>query len=360
MSELKVLSVASEIFPLVKTGGLADVSARCRRRLPREGVEISTLVPGYPAVLGKLADARRRTQYRRSVRRPGASPRRATRPASTCSRSTRRISSTGRAIPTLAPTARLARQRAPLRGARAGRRGHRARRDRRVPARKSCTRMTGRRRSRRVYLHYADRPRPGIADHDPQPRLPGPFPALDLRRAGLARRGAHDRRGRIFRRRRLSEGGAAARRPHHHRLADLRAGDHDARVRHGARRLVARRAAVVEGIVNGIDDTVWNPATDAALAQNYSALRIDMRVRNKTALQTQMGLAGGSTPPLFGVISPPTRTRRVSICCSRRLPGSCRQGRPARAARLGRAVAGGRLHRRRGRSPGLGRLRARL
>ena len=67
--------------------------------------------------------------------------------------------------------------------------------------------------------------------------------------------------------------------------------------------LLRTRAAVVQGIVNGIDDTVWNPATDAALAQNYSALRIDMRVRNKTALQTRMGLAGGVNRPLFGVVS---------------------------------------------------------
>ena len=67
--------------------------------------------------------------------------------------------------------------------------------------------------------------------------------------------------------------------------------------------LLRTRAAVVQGIVNGIDDTVWNPATDAALAQNYSALRIDMRVRNKTALQTRMGLAPGVNRPLFGVVS---------------------------------------------------------
>ena len=67
--------------------------------------------------------------------------------------------------------------------------------------------------------------------------------------------------------------------------------------------LLRTRAAVVQGIVNGIDDTVWNPATDPALAQTYSALRIDMRVRNKTALQTRLGLAPGANRPLFGVIS---------------------------------------------------------
>jgi starch synthase len=67
--------------------------------------------------------------------------------------------------------------------------------------------------------------------------------------------------------------------------------------------LLRTRAAVVQGIVNGIDDTVWNPATDAALPQTFSSLRIDMRVRNKTALQTRMGLAPGVDRPLFGVVS---------------------------------------------------------
>jgi starch synthase len=67
--------------------------------------------------------------------------------------------------------------------------------------------------------------------------------------------------------------------------------------------LLRTRAADVLGIVNGIDDTVWNPATDASLPQNYSSLRIDMRVRNKAALQARMGLAAGASRPLFGVVS---------------------------------------------------------
>jgi starch synthase len=67
--------------------------------------------------------------------------------------------------------------------------------------------------------------------------------------------------------------------------------------------LLRTRAAAVQGIVNGIDDTVWNPATDGAIAQTFTAMRIDMRVRNKTALQTRMGLAPGVDRPLFGVVS---------------------------------------------------------
>ena len=57
MSGLKVLSVASEVFPLIKTGGLADVAGALPAALAREDVEIRTLVPGYPAVMAKLAGA---------------------------------------------------------------------------------------------------------------------------------------------------------------------------------------------------------------------------------------------------------------------------------------------------------------
>ncbi|PLK28046.1 glycogen synthase GlgA [Porphyrobacter sp. TH134] len=51
---LKVLSVASEAAPLIKTGGLADVAGALPAALAEHGVEVTTLVPGYPAVLAKL------------------------------------------------------------------------------------------------------------------------------------------------------------------------------------------------------------------------------------------------------------------------------------------------------------------
>jgi len=53
----RVLSVASEIFPLIKTGGLADVAGALPAALAPHGVEMRSLVPGYPAVLQKLAAA---------------------------------------------------------------------------------------------------------------------------------------------------------------------------------------------------------------------------------------------------------------------------------------------------------------
>lgn len=51
---LKVLSVASEAVPLVKTGGLADVAGALPGAVADHGVEMTTLLPGYPAVLQAL------------------------------------------------------------------------------------------------------------------------------------------------------------------------------------------------------------------------------------------------------------------------------------------------------------------
>ena len=55
-SILKVLSVASEIYPLVKTGGLADVVGALPGALKPHGIDMRTLVPGYPKVLSALKD----------------------------------------------------------------------------------------------------------------------------------------------------------------------------------------------------------------------------------------------------------------------------------------------------------------
>lgn len=51
---LKVLFVSSEVFPLIKTGGLADVSGSLPTALKNLGVDIRILMPGYLPVLEQL------------------------------------------------------------------------------------------------------------------------------------------------------------------------------------------------------------------------------------------------------------------------------------------------------------------
>ena len=53
---MKVLSVSSEVFPLIKTGGLADVAGALPIALKRFGIETKTLMPGYPAVMKVIRD----------------------------------------------------------------------------------------------------------------------------------------------------------------------------------------------------------------------------------------------------------------------------------------------------------------
>jgi starch synthase len=60
---MRVLSVASEVYPLVKTGGLADVAGALPGALAAQGVEVRTLVPGYPAVLSHLGKAKPLRRY---------------------------------------------------------------------------------------------------------------------------------------------------------------------------------------------------------------------------------------------------------------------------------------------------------
>lgn len=56
---VRVLSVASEMYPLVKTGGLADVTGALPAALAPQGVQVQTLLPGYPAVLQAMPNAER-------------------------------------------------------------------------------------------------------------------------------------------------------------------------------------------------------------------------------------------------------------------------------------------------------------
>lgn len=57
MKRIAALAVASEIYPLVKTGGLADVTGALPLALRDEGIDVRTLVPGYPDVMKSVSGA---------------------------------------------------------------------------------------------------------------------------------------------------------------------------------------------------------------------------------------------------------------------------------------------------------------
>ena len=55
---MKVLHVAAEVYPLVKTGGLADVVAALPAALAEQGADVRLLLPGLPAVMEGVQGAR--------------------------------------------------------------------------------------------------------------------------------------------------------------------------------------------------------------------------------------------------------------------------------------------------------------
>lgn len=55
MAELKVLFATSEVAPLIKTGGLADVSGALPAALCAIGTDVRVLLPGYSKVMAQLA-----------------------------------------------------------------------------------------------------------------------------------------------------------------------------------------------------------------------------------------------------------------------------------------------------------------
>ena len=71
----------------------------------------------------------------------------------------------------------------------------------------------------------------------------------------------------------------------------------------GLEGVIRGRGADVTGILNGIDTRVWDPAADTALAQRYSAQQMQGKAQCKAALQQQFGLAADPGTPLLGVVS---------------------------------------------------------
>jgi len=71
----------------------------------------------------------------------------------------------------------------------------------------------------------------------------------------------------------------------------------------GLQGLLAARRDCLYGILNGIDTGLWNPATDRAIARRYDAGSLAGKGVNKSALQQRLGLAASSAVPLLAVVS---------------------------------------------------------
>ena len=77
--------------------------------------------------------------------------------------------------------------------------------------------------------------------------------------------------------------------------------------------LLRERSTVLSGMLNGVDDAVWDPATDPAIARTYDAARITGKAACKAALQRECGLDVQSTAPLFTVVSRLTEQKGLNL-----------------------------------------------
>ena len=302
MKAVRVLSVASEIYPLIKTGGLADVTGALPKALKLEGIEARTVVPGYPDVLSELEQAdevlRFPNFYGGPARvlsssmaeldlfildaphlfaRPGnpyVAPDGADWPDNAI-----RFAALGRtaaeigegAIPAFVPHV--------------------------VHAHDWQAGLTP------AFLHYSERPRPGTIMTVHNLAYQGKFPREMLSDIGLPPEsftmdGVEYYGGIGF----LKAGLQFADRittvsPTY--AVEIQ--EPDAGM--GLDGLLRARSDVLSGILNGIDISVWNPGTDPRIASPFGVNKLADRAANKTALQRRFDLPLAPDAFLLGVIS---------------------------------------------------------
>ncbi len=297
---LRVLAVGSEVYPLVKTGGLADVMGALPGALAAEGVAVQTLVPGYPAVLQALAGAEVvhvfPSLYDGPARLLAANvaglellvldaPHLYQRPGNPY------IDPSGHDWPdNVWRFAALARAGAEVACGRAGREAFDL-----VHAHDWQAGLLP------AYLRYEGGP-PAVmtihnlafqgqfaADVFPTLGLPAHAWSIDgveyyggvgLLKAGIAHADAVTTVSPCY-------------------AAEIRTPQGGM----GLDGLLRARGARLSGILNGIDTTIWNPGTDPRLPVHYTVVRPAGKAAVKAALQARLGLAPDAQALLFGVIS---------------------------------------------------------
>lgn len=100
----------------------------------------------------------------------------------------------------------------------------------------------------------------------------------------------------------------------------------------GLQGLLQARKANLTGILNGIDLDVWNPADDPALVESYTAATLSKKAANRAEIEKRFALAPNPDAPLFCVISRLTTQKGLDLLIET-LPGLV--GRGARLAVLG-------------------------
>ena len=89
--------------------------------------------------------------------------------------------------------------------------------------------------------------------------------------------------------------------------------------------VIRDRGAAVSGIINGIDSGIWNPASDSAIATRYDAERLAGKAECRRALQAELGLVRDDSALLLTVISRLTAQKGLDLLLAA-LPELAMQG----------------------------------
>ncbi|MGV3741066.1 MAG: glycogen synthase GlgA [Burkholderiaceae bacterium] len=81
----------------------------------------------------------------------------------------------------------------------------------------------------------------------------------------------------------------------------------------GLQGLLHVRSADLHGILNGVDTQIWNPASDKLIASNYDAKSLARKQLCKKALQEETGLTVQNDAPLFTVVSRITEQKGLNL-----------------------------------------------
>ncbi len=98
--------------------------------------------------------------------------------------------------------------------------------------------------------------------------------------------------------------------------------------------LLRHRSDRLTGVLNGIDYRTWDPGNDPALSQPYDINTLELKVRNKTALQQQLGLEVDSDMLLLGSIGRLVPQKGVDLILEQ-LPRLMSQEQPIQVVFLG-------------------------
>ncbi|WP_243385947.1 glycogen synthase GlgA [Bacillus kexueae] len=77
--------------------------------------------------------------------------------------------------------------------------------------------------------------------------------------------------------------------------------------------LLRFRSDALVGILNGIDDDVYNPGKDEAIQKEYNETSIHLKVHNKLALQEKFGLPLSDETPLIAMVTRLTKQKGLDL-----------------------------------------------